>query len=170
MTEQIAEQTTEVKDVAQEADKTWYWPVLIGLITAILVCAAMVGAYHYYVVVPSKQRIATVDVQEILDVKQLQMTKALLQKDLDDSGRAKIYDDIKEFTGTLEQTISDIQRECACTLLVRAAVVKGDAPDLTGAVKSRLGMTGLDPVAMAKELGKSGPQNLNELTLPGSAK
>lgn len=140
------------------AGKGWMWPTLMALLLTLVVSGAMLVVYHHRVVVPNQVRLAMVDIGEIMDIKQLQLTKAAMDQNLDDEGRGKLYDEVTQFSMALERAVADLQKECGCTLLVRASVVKGDAEDLTEALKARLGMAGTNPPDLAKALAGAGKQ------------
>lgn len=56
-----------------------------------------------------------------------------------DRDREAAYDQIGQFGRDIEAAISELQRDCNCVLVVRAAVLKGHHEDLTGELKKTLG-------------------------------
>jgi hypothetical protein len=44
----------------------------------------------------------------------------------------------------IERALALVQKECHCTLLVKSAVLAGDAQDFTQVIKEQLGMKGMD--------------------------
>ncbi|MBS4018067.1 MAG: hypothetical protein KGZ68_07495 [Dechloromonas sp.] len=139
-------------EIAPPREGQWGLHYFAQAILAIAVSLLAIYIYHTFIVTPNKTRLAVIDIGEVMDIKQLQLTKAAMAKDIDDSGRAKLYDEVTTFSAEVENAISTIQNECGCTLIVRAAIVKGDAPDLTEQLKAKLGMAGVNPVSLAKTL------------------
>lgn len=139
-------------ELAPPKESPWGLRYFAPAILAISVSLLAIYIYHTFIVAPNKTRLAVIDIGEVMDIKQLQLTKAAMAKDIDDSGRAKLYDEVTTFSAEVENAISTIQHECGCTLIVRAAIVKGDAPDLTENLKAKLGMAGVNTVSLAKTL------------------
>lgn len=146
----------EAKEETQEKDSSWMGLIINVVITLVLV-AGMIGVYHYTVASQTKQKIAVVDIAEILGLKELQVTAAATNPDATDRQRAEAFEEITRFARDMETAVNDLQSECGCTLLVRAAVVKANAAeDLTPALKERLGMAGLDQAKLVQQLRSSG--------------
>lgn len=119
------------------------------MITLVLV-GVVLFAYHHFYVAPNKQRIAVLDVREILELKQMQLATDASRPGLTDSERSEIFDKIGTFSGELERAVEDLQAQCGCTLLVRAAVVRPGTDDLTTELKVRLGLGDLKTDEMLK--------------------
>lgn len=147
-------ETAAVKD-----DSSWLGLALNGAITLVTVIAVLM-AYHYLVAVPSKQKIAVVDVADVLSLKQLEVTVAASKPGVTDAQRGESFEMIGKFAKEMEATIAEMQQECGCLLLVKAAVVKAaSSEDMTPALKQRLGMDTLDQAQLLKQvqsLGGSG--------------
>ena len=147
-------ETAAVKD-----DSTWLGLALniaITLVTAV----AVLMAYHFLVAVPSKQKIAVVDIADVLSLKELEVTVAASKPGVTDAQRGESFEMIGKFAKEMEATIAEMQQECGCLLLVKAAVVKAaSSEDMTPALKQRLGMDTLDQAQLLKQvqsLGGSG--------------
>jgi hypothetical protein len=144
-------------------ESQWGFHYFAPALIAIAVSLLAIYIYHILIATQNKTRLAVIDIGEVMDIKQLQLTKAAMAKDIDDSGRAKLYDEVTTFSAEVETAISTLQNECGCTLIVRAAIVKGDAPDLTEQLKAKLGMAGLNPVSLAKTITTAkGIENNND--------
>ena len=147
-------ETAPVKD-----DSSWLGLALNGAITLVTVIAVLM-AYHYLVAVPSKQKIAVIDIADVLSLKQLEVTVAASKPGLTDAQRGESFEMIGKFAKEMEATIAEMQQECGCLLLVKAAVVKAaSSEDMTPALKQRLGMDTLDQAQLLKQvqsLGGSG--------------
>lgn len=116
-------------------------PLWMGIAAAALVSilVTILGqvAYAYYG--PKAVRIATVDINEVMQIKEVQLTVMASKPGVTDKEREAAYDEITKFGSSFEGAIGELQRDCDCLILVRAAVVKG-AEDMTGALKLKLGM------------------------------
>lgn len=102
--------------------------------------------YHQWFSKPP-QRVVTVDLNEVLGLKQIQLTMQATRPGATDADRAAAYDEIGQFGKDIETTLNEMQRDCNCLLIVRAAVLKGQNEDLTSELKKRLG---LDQVSLAQ--------------------
>ena len=64
---------------------------------------------------------------------------------------------IGKFAKEMEATIAEMQQECGCLLLVKAAVVKASSSeDMTPVLKQRLGMDSLDQAQLLRQLQSQG--------------
>lgn len=143
----------EMDNANEEAKESqWRLQCFAPALLAIAVSVLAIYIYHAFIIDANKTRLAVIDIGEVMDIKQLQLTQAAMAKDIDDSGRARLYDEVTSFSNEVESAINTIQKECGCTLIVRAAIVKGDAPDLTEQLKAKLGMAGVSPEIIAKAL------------------
>lgn len=139
--------------------------LLIGLVSALVVTVA----YHYFVSSQNKLNMGTIDVAEVMQIKELQLTLAVSKKGVSDVDRAAAYDSIKTFAKDLESAIDSIQTDCNCVILVKAAVVKG-LPDHTASLKKKLSMDGISLeslVATLRSQGTDMPGNNAPETLGG---
>lgn len=125
---------------------------VMGIATTLLVSIGMtvIGllSYHQFFSRPP-QRIATVDINEVMQIKQVQLTALATRPGATDRDREAAYDQISIFGREIENAIVDMQRDCACVLVVRAAVLKGQQADLTAELKKRMGM---DDVSLEKAI------------------
>lgn len=144
-------ETAAVKD-----DSSWMGFALNGAITLVTVIAVLM-AYHFLVAVPSKQKIAVVDIADILSLKQLEVTVAASKPGVTDAQRGESFELIGKFAKEMEAAIAEVQQECGCLLLVKAAVVKASSSeDMTPVLKQRLGMDRLDQAELVKQLQSQG--------------
>lgn len=119
----------------------------------LVVIAAALLAYHQFAVVPNMQRFAYLDIGELMEIKQLQVASTATAPGSTEADRERAFGDIAKFAAELERAISDLQSECKCTLLVRAAIVKSREQDMTPLLKERLGLAGIEREALLKSLG-----------------
>lgn len=148
--------SAENKEDVTGKDSSWLG-LAINTVTTLVIAAGMIAAYHFMVAAPTKQKIAVVDIAEILGLKELQVTAAATSPDATDKQRSEAFEEITKFARDMETAVNDLQADCGCTLLVRAAVVKVTAAeDLTSALKERLGMAGLDQAKLIQQIRSAG--------------
>lgn len=138
-------------DVTNQVDSPWLAYSIQAMIT-LLVVGTVLSLYHFLYVIPNRQKVALIDVSEVLELKQMQLATDAAKPGITDKERAEIFDKIGTFSKDLEVAIDELQSECDCTLLVRAAVVKSRGDDLTHDLKVRLGLGDLKPSEMVKRL------------------
>ena len=137
--------------------------LIASTLLAMLVVMSALAAYHYWLA-PRSKPLATVDLAEVLELKQLQITAASTKAGATDKDRAAAFDEIGQFARDMEAAVADLSRECDCVLLVRAAVVRGVAEDLTPALKRKMGVDRLNAADMMQAIvGKRGASALPEL-------
>lgn len=166
-----AAETPMAESEAEEkvTDSSLMGYLINGTMALVIVLVAMV-AYHFAFVVPNKQRIAVVDIAEILQLKQLEVTLTTAKPEATDVQRGEAYDSISRFAKDVEVAINSLQSECGCILLVRAAVVKtGSGEDMTDALKQRLGMAHLNQNQLMQQLRNLGGRGTPPL-LEGTGK
>jgi hypothetical protein len=141
-----------------------FMPMLINCVVVILLSGLMVVAYHYFYVKKLEDiiplRTAILDIEEVLAVKQLQASIQLMRFGNNEQNATKLYNDITAFGKQLEEQVKQIQDECDCVLVVKAAVVASNKIDnFTEILKERLGLGGLTKEGLTKEFGSlSAPQ------------
>ena len=127
---------------AEASEKSAVW--LTYGIQAVCVFGAILLSlmiYHFTVVEKNVQKIALLDINEVVSTKQLAITEMALRNGVTDKDRGDLYEQITSFSKEIEKAVEDIQTECGCTLLVRSAVVKtANGEDLTPVLKARLGL------------------------------
>lgn len=143
---------------AREEGTSWMG-LLINAAMSLAIVAAALLAYHFTYVVPNKQRLAVLDIAGILQLKELEVTAKAVHPDATDAQRGEAFEIISKFAGDMEHAIAELQQECGCTLLVKAAVVKAaGAEDLTPVLKQRMNMGSLDEATLLKEIRSAGGQ------------
>lgn len=144
-----------IADVAPDAEKpesaarqpmSFAMTIIAMLLISLGVMLIGQLVYHQWFSKPL-QRVVTVDLNEVLGLKQIQLTMQATKPGATDSDRAAAYDAIGQFGKDIESTLNDMQRDCNCLLVVRAAVLKGQNEDLTNELKKRLG---LEQVSLAQ--------------------
>jgi len=125
---------------------------LVSALTSALVCGSMLGAYHW---MQKKTQIGLVDVASILETSELMFTEMLTKPDVSDKDRANAYDLVKQTGPKVQAALAQIQSECNCVLLTKAAVVAGNTNDFTAQAKAILGLDTVDTQAIKARLKES---------------
>ena len=107
----------------------------LALVLAVLAGAAAFGGYAWAMQRSQSQKpsFATVDLNRINDIEQLRVATLMLNPTGTDADRAAATRLTESFASDLTGAVAAVQKECACTLFVRAAVVTSavGVPDLT---------------------------------------
>lgn len=141
-----------IKDETEQGESLWLGR-LINISSTVLIVVVVLIAYHFFYVVANKQKYAVVDITEVLNIKELQVTIAAMRPDASDEAKAKAYEEVAKFGKEIEETLNDLQQECGCSIFVKAAVVKAaGAEDLTPELKRRLGIENVNPADLVKQL------------------
>lgn len=116
---------------------------IIGFFLLVIVTSlSQLLIYHHYFAKSSA--VATVDISAIVKVREQQFTALVSRANATDADRQAAYAMVSNIGPEIEQAIARIQKECACTLLVKSAVLAGNTQDYTNVIKEQLGMKGAD--------------------------
>ena len=137
---------------ADDSNEPVYLNYIINAMVSVAVGGILLLLYHYFIVVNNQPKFAVLDVAELVEIKQAQVSQNLIRPGASDSDRGNAYEEIKVFSTSLQTTIKDLQAECDCTILVKAAVVRTDYQDLTHVAKERLGLDGVNMKAIIENL------------------
>jgi hypothetical protein len=144
-------------EVANPKEDNFWLGLAINIALMLALVGASLVAYHFYFVLPNKQKFAVIDIGEVLQLKELEVTAAATHADATDAERGEAFESIAKFAKQMEITIGDLQTECGCTLLVKAAVVKvAGADDLTPLLKQRMGIDQLDAAKLVQQIRGAG--------------
>lgn len=144
-------------EAGNASEASWFAalrPLLPTILGCALVTTVLLASYHFLVIRSAgaaANKFATVDIGELVRIKQLQTTLAMLQPGVTDKERGAVYDQITAFGQQLDGSVKKIQADCNCVLLVRGAVV-GGLPDFTDEAKTLVGLQGLDPEKLSKQI------------------
>jgi hypothetical protein len=153
----MSEERSQATDVASEGadDRPGALPLWMGWAVAALVSTAValvaLIAYHHWFA-PKVVRFATIDVAHVVDLKQLQLTAMTTKAGITDRDREAAFSELSVFARDIEQALNDVRAECDCTLLVRQAIVQASLPDMTEALKQKMGLNGLDARQLAADI------------------
>ena len=164
---------TEASDNAQAtipADSgepnPWLEKLIQGATTVLIVVLCLV-VYHTTIGQAHRQRYAFVDITDVLNLKELQVTVTAMRPGAGEEGQTKAFEEVAKFGKEVERHINDLQQECGCSFFVKAAVVKpAAAEDLTPELKRRLGIDNLNMTELSQQLraigGVGTPNSLKE--------
>ena len=122
---------------------------LLTVVISAMVSAVALGSYERWVRQPRTPRLAVVDVGSLFAQVQQSGSLTTIRSPGAGVNEAKISD----FGPSLQATLEATARQCACTLVAMPAVfgVSTGVPDLTAAVRDRMGLSrtvpGMPPVA-----------------------
>ncbi len=88
-------------------------------------------------------RMATVDLQAVLDAKRASFAERITRPNVTDRDREDALAETGEVGAQMSAALKALQAECGCILLTRAAVIGAyaEVEDLTPALMARLGMS-----------------------------
>ena len=111
----------------------------------ILVSALLVITFHGFTR-PKQPAFATLDVAELYRLKESEIAARLVAHTASDADRAAALQRAATFGAEVSAVLEALPKECRCLILTRSAVVGDDAPlpDLTPAVRQRLGLVGAE--------------------------
>jgi hypothetical protein len=155
---QVQQSDPENDAVPEKGESPWLERLISGTSTLLIVLVALV-AYHFTIAQANKQRYAVVDIAEVLNIKELQVTITAMRPDASEEAKAQAFEEVAKFGKDVELVLNDLQQECGCSIFVKAAVVKpASAEDLTPELKRRLGMENINVNDLAQQLRRVGGQ------------
>lgn len=116
------------------------------LVAAILVSAslsALMVAGATWWARQHQPRMATVDLQAVLDAKRASFAERITRPNMTDRDREAALAETSEVGTQMSAALRSLQAECGCILLTRAAVIGAyaEVEDMTPALMARLGMS-----------------------------
>jgi hypothetical protein len=115
----------------------------------IAITVALLGYHHYF---DKDTRIAVVNLDEVMEAKQLQLAAMVKKSGMTEKDQLAAYDAAAGFGKDLQEAIERVQEECDCLLLISNAVVSQNRLNLTGRIKELAGLGDLDIAALKKSL------------------
>jgi len=88
-------------------------------------------------------RMATVDLQAVLDAKRASFAERITRPNMTDRDREAALEETSDVGTQMSAALRALQAECGCILLTRAAVIGAyaEVEDMTPALMARLGMS-----------------------------
>lgn len=118
-----------------------------------LSCATLVVvAYHMVMRSHAPLPIATIDLQAVIEAKELQFTDIVTRPGVTDADRERAYQLVSRLAGELETAVRELRRDCNCLVLVSAAVVGRADMDLTNVLRERMGVAEVNVAALREKL------------------
>lgn len=107
-----------------------------------LLAAFMLVVYAIWWAPPRTPRLATLDVAELYRLKEFQVASVLMKRDANETERAESLKNAENFGVDLSHQLESLSQECACLILVQAAVASPSSalPDLTPELRRKLGL------------------------------
>lgn len=118
------------------------WPLLTlmaALLTSVALTVGLIAIYHFWLARPSAG-FAVVDIASVVRVKEAEFTALLSRPEVSDKERMAAYQLVSRMGPEIERAVGELQKECACTIIVKSAVIAGAAEDLTPRLKEKLGI------------------------------
>lgn len=137
--------------------------IAVGFVAGIIGAAAVTVPVHF---LGGPRKFGAVDVNAIFNLRSAVLTdKASSEKTAE--GRAALEAEAASTGPKIDHALAEIQKDCKCVLLVRAAVIS-NVPDYTEQAKHMLGLDGIDEAALqAKIVNNLVGKFSNVLTQPG---
>jgi hypothetical protein len=119
------------------------------LIATLALVVLMFALYHLYLV-PKPTKFAVLDLNFIVEAKQMQFTAMLAKPGVVDADREAALELVKNMEGQLKTALDEYRAECQCEVLVKAAALtSGGMPDITTQIAQKMGITS-DSLSQAK--------------------
>jgi len=137
--------------------------LLLGL--SWFMAAAVVFAYHKLVYSKSRA-FAIVDINEIVNIKQLQFQQILVKSNVTDRDRTTAYEMVTELGKILPEKVELLHQQCNCVILTKGAVIGGEAMDLTENLKAELGLAGISSKSLKEQMNAEQSMATNKFEHP----
>lgn len=145
--------TATVESSVEQASGVFSWADWGRVAFVSLACSTLVAVgYHMLTRAHAPLPIATVDLQSVVEAKELQFTDIVTRTGATDADRDQAYQLVSKLGGELEAAVNELRRECNCLVLVRAAVVGSAQSDLTAALRQKMGVAEVDVAALREKL------------------
>jgi len=141
---------TENPESQEKLAIDWRQLLVTGGVT-FFVAATMLFSYHKLVYSKSRA-FAIVDINEIVNIKQLQFQQILVKSNVTDLDRTKAYEMVTELGKVLPEKVEKLHQDCNCVILTKGAVIGGEALDLTEQLKTELGLGGISSKSLKEQM------------------
>lgn len=116
---------------------------LLPVLQALLVSIAVVAGYHMTFYEPPL-KVATVDLEAVMEAKQLQFAELVTRPGATDADREKAMGLVDAMAPELNRAVAQLVSECGCLVFLKNAVVGQAAVDLTGSLKAKMNVADVD--------------------------
>lgn len=151
---QETQNTEVILDQKAEASAPALW-WLMPLATVVIGATALVGSfavYHQYFAV-KPMRLAVLDINFILEAKELEFTSVLSRPGVTDADRKAALERVAKIEPELRRVVAEVRKECGCEILVKAAAISSEQIlDVTGTVAARMQINEASVAGARKDL------------------
>lgn len=119
----------------------WWIAPMAYLFTGLLVMVGSFAVYHINFA-PKAVRFAVLDLNFIMEAKELEFTAMLSSPGVTDVERKNALSLVSNIEPELRRVVADVRKECKCEILIKAAALtSSELPDITKIVAERMGVT-----------------------------
>lgn len=131
-----------VDPAAPVVSSTRWWVAPMGyLVAGLLLVAGALTVYHLNFA-PKQVRFAVLDLNFIMEAKELEFTAMLSSPGVTDVERKNALALVSNIEPDLRRVVADVRKECKCEILIKAAALtSSELPDITKIVAERMGVT-----------------------------
>ncbi len=124
-----------------EGPTRWWIAPMAYLFTGLFVVVGCLVVYHINFA-PKAVRFAVLDLNFIMEAKELEFTAMLSNPGVTDVERKNALALVSNIEPDLRRVVADIRKECQCEILIKAAALtSNELPDITKMVAERMGVT-----------------------------
>ena len=128
-------------------------PIAMFAISALIaISVVVIGLTIYHNRFGERQKIGVVDIPGVLKSSEMIFTDMISRAGSTDADRQQAYELVRTTGPKIEQALNDIQAECDCLLMAKAAVVGGSHVDYTPKVREVLGISEVNEQAVQERL------------------
>lgn len=131
------------------------WPLmpmaLVASLVTLVITACALLLYHANFV-RTLPRFGTVDVASVVGMSELVFAELIARPTATDVERTQAITMAQELGPKLEAALRDIERQCGCILLTKAAVVGSSIADHTPALKTAMGLDAVNEEALRMKM------------------
>lgn len=118
----------------------WQVTTVAAMVSTMVVISALAGYHVYFARANKPKTLGTVDLQQVLQIKEMAFNELLTRPGTTDADRERAYEMLKGLNGEITRAIDDLRVECNCNILVKAAVIGDGDINLTEALKAKMGI------------------------------
>lgn len=130
-----------------------WWMAAISTFCAMVVVT--IGLVIYERFIRPDIKIATVNIERVLEANQLQFMTKITNPETTEKERSEAYAMARGFGPALNNALEAAQKECSCVILINSAVVLGQQLDLTKQIMNTMGVEDVDIPALKNRFEKS---------------
>ena len=128
-----------VSELLPPLELTLWMSALLVMAISTMIAGLLIAGYHHFVA-KRDAGFVVVDIASIVKAREVQFTELLSRPGVGDQERMQAYQLVSRMGPEIEKAIQELQKECACTIMVKSAVIAGPTRDLTGRLREMLGI------------------------------